>query len=274
MKAQILKIAGCKSEQEFYSKYPSKKDFMQEHGEAFNNLSKSSTTARKKYANGSAAQGIGPSNYIETPNEVLNDYNIMLGQVEAKAATNPWLPIAAIIGGAAQSFVGKGINATPKTPNSDTDTSTNKAANGDNNVQADVEMEGGEVIETPGGEVAELEGPSHEQGGMPMQVGKDVPAGTKVYSDRLILGGKTLAERKAIRESRANNLQKNLEKNKTDIAIKNAVSRKLSALDMEEERDLQFQEQVNNMQMMADLQASNGLLIIGLHTQPTNTAPK
>lgn len=35
MKAQILKIAGVKSEKEFYKKYPSEKAFMKQHGKAF-----------------------------------------------------------------------------------------------------------------------------------------------------------------------------------------------------------------------------------------------
>ena len=29
---------------------------------------------RKKYANGTNTQGVGPNNYIQSPNEVLNDY--------------------------------------------------------------------------------------------------------------------------------------------------------------------------------------------------------
>ena len=35
MKDQILKIAGVKSEKEFYKKYPSEEAFMKAHGKAF-----------------------------------------------------------------------------------------------------------------------------------------------------------------------------------------------------------------------------------------------
>lgn len=35
MKAQILKIAGVKSEKEFYKKYPSEEAFMKKHGKEF-----------------------------------------------------------------------------------------------------------------------------------------------------------------------------------------------------------------------------------------------
>ena len=35
MKKQILKIAGVKSEKEFYNKYPTEEAFMAKHGKAF-----------------------------------------------------------------------------------------------------------------------------------------------------------------------------------------------------------------------------------------------
>ena len=35
MKAQILKIAGVKSEKEFYKKFPTEAAFMKKHGKAF-----------------------------------------------------------------------------------------------------------------------------------------------------------------------------------------------------------------------------------------------
>ncbi len=211
---------------------------------------KKSITSRKKYGSGTGAGGIDPNHYIISPAEALNDYNIMLGKVEAESMSNPMLPVVSALSGLMQTGIGVATTAANNKLASQPQPAT--AAFGNSGVNKDIEMEGGEVIETPQGQVAELEGPSHEQGGIPMEVGGDVPAGTKVYSDRLMLGGKTLAERKAIRETRIANLQKNLEKNNTDIGIKNAVSRKISAIELEESRDLQFQEQVNNVQMMAD----------------------
>ncbi len=35
MKAEILKIAGVKSEKEFYKKFPTEESFMKVHGKAF-----------------------------------------------------------------------------------------------------------------------------------------------------------------------------------------------------------------------------------------------
>jgi len=108
------------------------------------------------------------------------------------------------------------------------------------------------MFETPQGEVGEFEGPSHEQGGIPLEVGQDVEEGTKVYSDRLKVGGKTLAERKEARERKIANLEKAASDKLVDVATKNALKRRMEAVQKEEASDLQFQEQVNNMQAMAD----------------------
>lgn len=35
MKSEILKIAGCKTQKEFYDKYPSEEAFMKAHGKEF-----------------------------------------------------------------------------------------------------------------------------------------------------------------------------------------------------------------------------------------------
>lgn len=196
----------------------------------------------KRYANGTNAKGIDPNHFIISPAEALNDYDIMLAKAEEQAVNNPWLPIVATTGALLQ----KGVNiagnfATPGT-----------AAMGMNNVQEDVEVEGGEVYETPQGQVGEFKGPSHEQGGIPLEVGQDVEEGTKVYSDRLKIGNKTLAERKATRERQIANLEKIASNNLADEAVKNAAKRKMQAIQKEEAADLQFQDQVNNIQAMAD----------------------
>jgi len=158
---------------------------------------------RKKYANGTNTQGVGPNNYIQTPNEVLNDYNIMLAETDKQVASNSVVPIVSLVGGLLQ----QGISAAgsfkkaPATPPA-------TAANGMNNVNSNVEVEGGEMYETPQGETGEFEGPSHEQGGIPLEVGEDVEEGTKIYSDRLKVGKETLAERKEARERKIANLEK------------------------------------------------------------------
>lgn len=197
-------------------------------------------TLGQKLAYGSS--GIDPSHYIPNPSDVMNDYNIMLAKTEAKANSNDWLPIVATVGGLLQQGIGmagsfkKGV----------------VSANGNNNVNSDVEVEGGEMYETPQGETGEFKGPSHENGGIPLEVNKDVPEGTKVYSDRLKVGNKTLAERKATRERQTANLEKIASNPLVDQAVKNATQRKMQAIQKEEAADLDFQEKVNNVQAMAD----------------------
>ena len=215
-------------------------------------------TKMKRYAGGTNANGIDPSHFIPNPADVLNDYNIMLAKTEAKANSNPWLPIVATAGSLLQQGVSMYGNRTPK-PKTDTadinasnDLEGVVSANGNNNVNSDVEVEGGEMYETPQGQVGEFEGPSHEQGGIPLEVGQDVQEGTKVYSDRLKVGDKTLAERKATRERQTANLEKIASNPLVDQAVKNATKRKMMAIQKEEAADLDFQEKVNNVQAMAD----------------------
>jgi hypothetical protein len=259
-------------------------------------IMKSKMNPRKKYAQGTGAKGMDPANYIISPAEAMNDYNIMLAKAEAEANANPWLPIVAIAGQAMQTGIGiaggaavKKAGGTPTTtqaPTIDTeaintfdftsDDATLRvgqmAANGMNNVQEDVEVEGGEMFETPQGEVGEFQGPSHEQGGIPLEVGEDVEQGTKVYSDRLKLGGKTLAERKEAREKQIVNLEKTASNNLVDEATKNTVKRKIQAIEKEEAMDLQFQEQVNNMQAMADTMVmAFGTGVQGIQTYENGT---
>lgn len=248
-------------------------------------IMKKGMNPRKKYATGSNAKGIGPNNYIPSPNEVLSDYNIMLAKADQEVAQNALVPIVSMVGGLAQTVLGMGKaksgDATGGfTVSGDAKDTTNPAfqsaigdrptaANGMNNVNADVEVEGGEMYETPQGETGEFQGPSHEQGGIPMEVNEDIPEGTKVYSDRLKIGKETLAERKEKRERQIANLEKTASQPLIDSAIKNAAKRKMEAIQKEEMADLQFQEQVNNMQQMADtVVAAFGTSMSGVQANP------
>ena len=200
---------------------------------------------RKRYANGSGRQGVGPTNYITNPSETLADYNIMLGKAENEALSNPWLPVTSMLGSLLQTglgIAGSYAGAKPATT----------AKNGSSGLTKDVEVEGEEAFETPSGETGIFKGPSHEQGGIPMKVGKDIPAGTTVYSDRLKgADGFTMAERKARREAEESKIQKRLDSNKTDLAIKNGAKRQLAIIEKEEQQDLQLQELVSQFQDMA-----------------------
>lgn len=250
-------------------------------------MSKRKMNPVKKYAAGTNAKGMDPNNYIVSPAEALNDYNIMLAKAEAKANANPWLPIVAIAGQALQTGIGiAGKYATAGAGGDTGDTKDIDASNdlvgavaamGMNNVQNDVEVEGGEMFETPQGQVGEFKGPSHEQGGIPLELGQDVEEGTKVYSDRLKIGKKTLAERKATRERQIANLEKIASNNLADAAVKNAAKRKMMAIQKEEANDLAFQEQVNNMQVMANTMVEAfacGTGMKGIQKYPNGTGPQ
>lgn len=242
------------------------------YGTSNQGIMKKGMNPRKKYANGTNTQGVGPNNYIQTPNEVLNDYNIMLAKADLEAANNKLVPIVSMVGGLMQQGLsmlgGKAGAVTPTDSVIDTEAINSfdftkgsqgatlgvgqVAAMGMNSVEGDVEVEGGEMYETPEGQVGEFKGPSHEEGGIPLEVGQDVEEGTKVYSDRLKVGKETLAERKGKREKQIANLEKIASQPLIDTAVKNAAKRKMKAIQKEEAADLQFQEQINNMQQMAD----------------------
>jgi hypothetical protein len=223
---------------------------------------------RKKYANGTNTQGVGPNNYIQSPNEVLSDYNIMLAEADKQVASNSVVPIVSLVGGLLQQGISM-AGSFKKTPDATSDADTASAANGMNNVNQNVEVEGGEMYETPQGETGEFKGPSHEQGGIPLEVGEDVEEGTKIYSDRLKVGKETLAERKEARERKIANLEKIAAQPLVDSALKNATKRKMMAIQKEEMADLQFQEQVNNMQAMADTMVKAfGTSMAGLQANP------
>jgi hypothetical protein len=253
-----------------------------------NGIMKSKMNPRKKYANGSSAKGMNVNNYIISPAEALADYDIMMAKVEAKAMSNPWLPIVAAVGGAAQSFVGNanmykkpgetipGI-ATGGNINAVNDRGV-VTAMGTNNVQQDVEVEDGERYITPQGQTGEFEGATHEENGIPLKVTQDpnanpeqgqVPEGTQVFSDRLKVGDKTIAERQATRERQTAKLEKMASEPLVDKAIKNSLQRKMQAIEKEKMADLAFQEKVNNIQQMADtMVAAYGTSMSGIQDNP------
>jgi hypothetical protein len=109
--------------------------------------------------------------------------------------------------------------------------------------QPNAVLEGGEVLETPNGQSSKIEGPSHEQGG----VKTNIPQGTEIYSDRLKIGDKTLAERKEIRDKRLVKIMDAFEKDGSNVFVKNALNRTKEGNDFQDAKDLAFQEQAKQM---------------------------
>ena len=104
-----------------------------------------------------------------------------------------------------------------------------------------IEVEGEEIVETPDGQMQQMQGPSHEEGGIPM----NVPEGTKIYSDRLKVEGQSMQQRKAKRERQMSRLDKILAKNPTDALIKNTYKATKMAIDMEDAQDMELQNAAN-----------------------------
>lgn len=107
-----------------------------------------------------------------------------------------------------------------------------------------VEVEGNEIVETPDGKMTKMVGPSHEEGGINI----NVPEGSKVFSDRLQIDGKTMQERKMRREKEKAKIGKKLEKAGKYIseATLNGVKRTLQKLQLEEDVDMALQDTINN----------------------------
>lgn len=101
-----------------------------------------------------------------------------------------------------------------------------------------VEVEDDEVAQTPDGQLMEFDGPTHEEGGIDV----NLPEGTKIYSDRIKMDGKTMQERKKDREKVLARMNKMLTKNPSDPFAKNALTRVTQANELQDQRDMQMQE--------------------------------
>lgn len=114
-----------------------------------------------------------------------------------------------------------------------------------------IEVEGDEMAELPNGMMLDFEGPTHEQGGIPV----DVPEGTKIYSNRILVGNKTtgyktMSRRKWDREKKIKDLEKKADKG--DIIAKKTLDRYMLTAGKEEELDMGIQELLNNQEQKFD----------------------
>ena len=100
-----------------------------------------------------------------------------------------------------------------------------------------VEVEGQEVAELPNGQVGEFQGPSHEEGGIKM----NLPEGTDIYSKRIKVEGKTMAERKLSRERKIKTLEKLVEKNPLDKTLRETLKKVQENNDFLDEKDMLIQ---------------------------------
>lgn len=113
-----------------------------------------------------------------------------------------------------------------------------------------IEAEGGEMIQTPNGELSEITGPNHESGGEDMVV----PEGSKIYSKRIKIDGKSMAQRKEARDRKMNRLAKVLETDITNQLYRNTAKRTALGIAKQEAMDMQIMEVANPI-MQAEMEA-------------------
>lgn len=105
-----------------------------------------------------------------------------------------------------------------------------------------INVEGDEIVETPQGQTMEMQGPSHAQGGIDL----NVPEGTDIYSKR-VKGpdGKSMADRKKARERQLNKIQKLVDNNPTDKTLKATLEKTKRDFDLQDKQDVAYMQQLH-----------------------------
>lgn len=142
--------------------------------------------------------------------------------------------------------------------------------------QGDVEVEGGEMFETPEGQVGQFDGPNHENGGIPLKVKKrgvvkddEVPNGTFIYSDRTKIGNKTIADRKKQRDNKEKKIEKILG-DSSDMILKNTLNR-VKELNLEQDAlDRFVQESTKNIKETKKFRKGGRITEELINLNPTN----
>lgn len=205
---------------------------------------------RKKYLVGTTIKNI-----IEDPSTALAQNNIDIANAQYAGETNPWvLGLDALgnmgmqVGSAMGGFSGiKGINPNLAKglngvlPVLSKGTQYLKTG-GRVNSNIPVEVEGGEAGELPNGQLLDFNGPSHNEGGIPI----DLPEGTEIYSKRIKIDGESMAERKLKRESILARYTKKAKKT-GDAISSNTLKRVKKSVDIQEEEDKKVQQLIHDM---------------------------
>lgn len=219
---------------------------------------------KKKYAFG---------NYVTNPSQDLAENNIALAKAMKEASSNPWVQGLNIFGGLAQTVGSSMMNskgASTTTLGGDAASTTgfggdinsffssnkDNASSGVNLIgmlsqmfamggtvgDTNSEVEGKEVAKLPDGNTIQFEGPSHEAGGIDI----NLPEGTEVFSKRIKIDGVSLATRKKGREKRQMTLEELVGADPTDIVIANSLKRTIQVNEKENAMDMDIQKVVNN----------------------------
>ena len=181
---------------------------------AYGGTIKTSTMKKIKYAFGTSKTN--PVN-IQSPNQAIAENDIMWAKAQEGVDSDFLIKALDVVGGFA---LNTGLNmignssgagdlksdstksrllkkniADPKSSMAADTIGTRVAAYGGSNI----EVEGDEVAQYPTGDLIQFNGPKHENGGIDV----NLPNGTDIYSDRISIDNKTMAQRKLEREKNA-----------------------------------------------------------------------
>ena len=235
---------------------------------AYGGTIKTSTMKKIKYAFGTSKTN--PVN-IQSPNQAIAENDIMWAKAQEGVDSDFLIKALDVVGGfALNTGLNMMANSTAETPakvasvnqlksqpmvNQSSITTSAKiyprAAYGG----ANIEVEGDEVAQYPTGDLVQFNGPKHENGGIDV----NLPNGTDIYSDRISIDNKTMAQRKLEREKKAAKFSKMYEKDKS-ATVKSTLDRVLEINAQQEAFDLEIQGTANRLTPQNGMtpKASNG----------------
>lgn len=224
---------------------------------AYGGTIKTSTMKKIKYAFGTSKTN--PVN-IQSPNQAIAENDIMWAKAQEGVDSDFLIKALDTLGGFA---LNTGLNmmgsssvagdlksdstksrllkkniADPKSIMAADTIGTRVAAYGGSNI----EVEGDEVAQYPTGDLIQFKGPKHENGGIDV----NLPNGTDIYSDRISIDNKTMAQRKLEREKNAAKYSKMYEKDKS-TTVKSTLDRVLEINAQQEAFDLEIQGTANRL---------------------------
>jgi hypothetical protein len=213
---------------------------------AYGGTIKTSTMKKIKYAFGTSKTN--PVN-IQSPNQAIVENDIMWAKAQEGVDSDFLIKALDSIGGFAlntglnmmggSAGAASGITGSLTADNPSVDAArVPKAAYGG----SAIEVEGDEVAQYPTGDLVQFDGPRHENGGIDV----NLPNGTDIYSDRISIDNKTMAQRKLEREKSAAKFTKMYEKDK-NADVKSTLDRILEINAQQEAFDLEIQGTANRL---------------------------
>lgn len=224
---------------------------------AYGGTIKTSTMKKIKYAFGTSKTN--PVN-IQSPNQAIVENDILWAKAQEGVDSDFLIKALDVVGGFALNtglnMMGGSMAATPTGVDSVNQLKTQPIVNQNNSSittsakmypkaaygGANIEVEGDEVAQYPTGDLVQFDGPKHENGGIDV----NLPNGTDIYSDRISIDNKTMAQRKLEREKKAAKFTKMYEKDKS-ADVKSTLDRILEINAQQEAFDLEIQGTANRL---------------------------